>query len=47
MRKFRQKAREALVAVQSAYPKALFDPNTAGLVLKPSPPHVRRLRGPS
>lgn len=42
MRKFRQKAREALGAVGKAYPKARFDAAAAGLTLHPSPPHVRR-----
>lgn len=47
MRKFRQKAREALRSVASAYPLARFDPATHGLVLQPSPPHVRQRLAPA
>jgi hypothetical protein len=42
VRKFRQKARQALRSVASAYPLARFDPDGRGLVLHPSPPHVRQ-----
>jgi hypothetical protein len=42
VRKFRQKARDALRNVVAAYPLARLDAETRGLVLHPSPPHVRK-----
>jgi hypothetical protein len=43
IRKFREKAREALADVVAVYPAARFEATTVGLLLKPSAPHVKRL----
>lgn len=43
IRKFRQNVRRALLQVTTAYPAARFEAATSGLLLQPSPPHVRPL----